>query len=185
MSYTVGWPDAEYHEIIPNLYLGGHLWEEHGVAVDARHSTVSEDDWDYVVSMYLDWRKQARQALPRCDMRFVLFDDTEDGLSNDTWERIRLVVDEVTMRWHSKQKILIRCQAGYNRSSLVMALVLMSLGFDAERAISLMRARRGPDVLINPVFEQYVLTHENRYRRPEQLTDTVYLMNSLSPAKVE
>lgn len=170
MSYTVEWPDAEYHEILPNLFMGGHLWKEGFGNRDGRHSTVSSDmSWDYVVSSYIS---DAEESWPRCDTRLLIFNDTESGLNEDTWERIRSAVDEVVSRWQKGQKVLVRCQAGFNRSGLVMSLVLMRLGFTAEGAINAVRKLRGKDVLINSVFESYVREREGEYRYPANLAET-------------
>ncbi|HEY7821189.1 MAG TPA: dual specificity protein phosphatase family protein, partial [Acidimicrobiia bacterium] len=54
--------------------------------------------------------------------------------------------------------VLIRCQAGVNRSGLVSALVLMLDGYRAEEAIALLRQRRSPVVLSNRHFERWLLT---------------------------
>jgi hypothetical protein len=162
MPYTVRWPDAENHEILPNLFIGGHQWAENVLqARDSRHSKVSSDpSWDYVVSAYVT---DSEASWPQCDHRLVLFGDTEKGLSEETWGKIRSAVDAVVSRWKSGQKVLVRCQSGYNRSGLLMALALMRLGYTAEAAISLVRERRGQDVLINSVFERYVYEREDEY----------------------
>ena len=160
MPYNVSYPDAEYHEILPNLYLGGHLWRDSdGRIRDGRHSGVSSDpSWDYVVSSHIEGYHE--KSLPQCDMRLVLFDDTEAGLSEEIWSKIGSVVDEVVARWKQSQKILVRCQAGLNRSGMLMSLILMRLGYTADGAIELVRKRRGKDVLVNQAFERYVRERE-------------------------
>lgn len=149
--------------MLPGLFQGGHQWAENGLqARDSRHSSISGDlSWDYVVSAYItDWET----SWPQCDHRLVLFADTQKGLDEETWRKIRSAADAVVSRWLSGQKVLIRCQSGYNRSGLLMVLVLMRLGLTAERAIELVRKRRGNDVLINPIFERYVYDREEEYR---------------------
>lgn len=181
MSYNVEWPNAEYHEILPNLYLGGHLWEDEGFKVDARDSDIANDpSWNYVVSAFMDFSAQSKMCLPRCDMRLVLFDDTESGLSDDIWGMIKSAVDEVVSRWRAGQKVLIRCQAGYNRSGLLMALVLMRLGLDADRAIRHLRWLRGKDVLVNQTFEGYVREREQEYLDEDAWYFTETLMGQTS-----
>lgn len=162
MSYDVDWPSSEYHEILPNLYLGGHTWRE-GTRVhyESKHSKVSEGDWDYVVSAYMEPKHE--KSFPKCDTRFVFFLDTEHGLEDETWVRIRSAVDEVVKRWRDGQKVLIRCQAGYNRSGMMMAFALMRLGINADESVQRMRRIRGRHVLINHVFEGYVKEHESEY----------------------
>lgn len=174
MAYSVDFPDAEFHEILPNLYLGGHIWREGLRVKDGRSSSVSEDQsWDYVVSAYVDFDTCSEKTLPQCDMRLVLFDDTEQGLDEATWQKIRSVVDEVASRWSRNQKILIRCQAGYNRSGMLMSLVLMRLGYTADGAIELLRKHRGRHVLVNKVFERYVREREGEYRDSESVNEGI------------
>lgn len=174
MPYQVDWPDAEYHEILPNLFQGGHAWREGTRTMQAYHSTVSKDEtWDYVVSAYVT---SDEESWPRCDQRLVLFGDTEKGLDEKTWDRIKSVSKEIVDRWRSGQKVLVRCQAGYNRSGLIMALVLMRLGYTADEAIHKIRWRRGRHALINRVFERYVHEREEEYRDPEAVVDTESLV---------
>lgn len=52
--------------------------------------------------------------------------------------------------------LLIHCQAGVNRSSLIAALVLRKMGFSSNGAIDAIRVKRGPECLCNPVFEKFV-----------------------------
>ncbi len=54
-------------------------------------------------------------------------------------------------------KVLLHCSAGINRSALVMGLVLMRKGFSARDAINLMREKRSSMILMNKVFEKYLL----------------------------
>lgn len=56
--------------------------------------------------------------------------------------------------------VLVHCQAGINRSSLVMAAALMKENHTPEEAINLLRERRGPEALCNPVFERWVLDQD-------------------------
>lgn len=54
-------------------------------------------------------------------------------------------------------RVLVHCQMGLNRSGIVAALALIKSGMKPKEAISLLRARRGPDVLCNPVFEAWLV----------------------------
>jgi hypothetical protein len=58
--------------------------------------------------------------------------------------------------WKSGERVLIRCQAGMNRSSLITALVLMRDGKSADEAIALIKERRSPYVLSNSHFVKYL-----------------------------
>ncbi|MHB1447001.1 MAG: protein-tyrosine phosphatase family protein [Acidimicrobiales bacterium] len=65
-----------------------------------------------------------------------------------------------TARWVNDRRrtglTLVHCQAGLNRSNLVVALALMLEGSSAAAAIQLLRDRRSPAVLCNPRFEAWL-----------------------------
>jgi protein-tyrosine phosphatase len=50
----------------------------------------------------------------------------------------------------------VRCQAGINRSGLVVALILMREGMSTEDAIALIRKRRSKYALDNAHFVEYL-----------------------------
>jgi protein-tyrosine phosphatase len=53
---------------------------------------------------------------------------------------------------------LVHCQAGLNRSGLVVAYTLMAdQDMPAKDVIALLRLRRHPQVLCNPYFEKFLL----------------------------
>jgi protein-tyrosine phosphatase len=54
-------------------------------------------------------------------------------------------------------RVLAHCGLGLNRSALMVCLILMYLGMDAQAAVERTRERR-PGALYNPVFAQYLLT---------------------------
>lgn len=60
--------------------------------------------------------------------------------------------------WMSAQKgnVLVHCQAGLNRSSLVVARVMMMRGYTADEAIKKIREARSPACLCNDSFEDYL-----------------------------
>ncbi len=60
----------------------------------------------------------------------------------------------------SVKRVLIRCQAGWNRSGLITSLVLMRAGYSAQEAIDLIRERRSHHALCNQTFEQFLLDKE-------------------------
>ena len=57
--------------------------------------------------------------------------------------------------WRGGKQVLIRCQAGMNRSSLIIAIVLMKNGTSAEDAISLIRTKN-PMALSNSAFVEFL-----------------------------
>jgi hypothetical protein len=52
--------------------------------------------------------------------------------------------------------VLVHCQAGLNRSSLVVAMALILEGSTADAAIALIRQKRSPACLCNPAFENWL-----------------------------
>ena len=58
--------------------------------------------------------------------------------------------------WKRGQRVLIRCQAGMNRSGLIMALVLIREGYTAQEAIDLIRTKRSKHALFNGRFEKWL-----------------------------
>ena len=59
----------------------------------------------------------------------------------------------------AKGKTLTHCQAGLNRSSLLVGLALILDGMQAEDAIALMRSKRSPAVLCNQAFANWLLSY--------------------------
>jgi protein-tyrosine phosphatase len=56
--------------------------------------------------------------------------------------------------------VLVHCQAGLNRSSLVTATALMLGGMTADSAIALLREKRSPACLCNPAFEEWLRSRD-------------------------
>ena len=153
------WPEATPDEILPRLFQGGTQDEDVIGRPAARHhyarmSGLGQADYpfDLVVTLYADaqpapWGvREIRYGFP-------------DGplIPHDA----RQAVDLARMAhedWCNGYRVLVRCQAGVNRSGLVSALILMLEGYDASAAIDLLRARRSPVVLSNSSFESWLLT---------------------------
>lgn len=55
---------------------------------------------------------------------------------------------------------LVHCQAGLNRSPLLVALALMESGIKAQDAIDLLRTKRCEAVLCNQAFENWLLNRD-------------------------
>jgi protein-tyrosine phosphatase len=72
--------------------------------------------------------------------------------------RLRQAVEFGYDRWKQGDRVLVRCQAGLNRSGLVMALILIKDGFTPYQAIDLIRQRRTDIALFNENFVNWLLT---------------------------
>jgi protein-tyrosine phosphatase len=66
------------------------------------------------------------------------------------------LADWLFEEWLAGKKVAARCQAGWNRSGLIIALVLLKEGYSADDAISLIRERRSPNALCNPHFVKFI-----------------------------
>ena len=67
----------------------------------------------------------------------------EDGPIDPTQVKdILKAADWAYEQWKSKETVLIRCQAGANRSGLITALVLMKDGWSAQKAIDHIKSKR-------------------------------------------
>ena len=125
-------------EIAPNLWQGG--CEDGLILPDFIRHLVSLYPWEsYTVRHELD------SAL------LVRMYDSDD----QTFEQI-----EELARWvnlcRTTGPVLVHCQAGLNRSSLIAARALMLEGMSADDAVRTVREKRSPVCLCNRAFEDYL-----------------------------
>lgn len=150
MSDLHEWPEATPHMILPGLFQGGT--EDHDVVWEgAAQRLRGSYPFDVVVTLYADanpvpWGVE--------EFRFGFYDA---ALEQSDAGRVIELARMAYARWVRGQRVLVRCQAGINRSGLVTALILMMSGMNAESAIKLIRERRSPHVLSNAYFEQWLL----------------------------
>jgi protein-tyrosine phosphatase len=140
-----------FSEIAPNLFQGGTD------DLDVIHLPVTNNakrtdlPFDAIVTMYAwarpaDWQVQEfRYGVP------------DAAISNIDLSRLRQAVEFGYDRWKSGDRVLVRCQAGLNRSGLVMALILIKDGLAPEDAINAIRTQRGPDALFNESFANWLI----------------------------
>lgn len=150
MSDLGEWPVALPHMILPGLFQGGT--EDHDVVWEgAAQRLRGSYPFDVVVTLYADanpvpWGVE--------ELRFGFYDA---ALEPRDAVRVVELARMAHARWAEGQQVLVRCQAGINRSGLVTALILMMSGMDAASAIALIRERRSPYVLSNAHFERWLL----------------------------
>ncbi len=140
-------PDP-HNEITPGLHIGGHDYQPADCQwpIDA----IIEDEFDLVISLY---RRPGHG--PSAGVHFYL-KVPDAGLTDVELVDIRTLADWAAEAVQAGQRVLCRCQAGLNRSSLVAAFTLLRLEHDAEEAIALIRERRSPHALFNTHFQQYI-----------------------------
>ena len=144
------WPAYAPDQILPRLFQGGteddHVVGE-GVPVDHYRG---ERPFGLIVTLYAD-----AQPAP-WGVEEIRFGFPDGNLTESAIERVLRIALTAHDRWIAGERVLIRCQAGVNRSGLVTALVLMLQGMSAEEAIALLRERRSPMVLNNSHFERFL-----------------------------
>ena len=165
------WPDYAPDQILPGLFQGGtedhevlgypapaHHYARLGRRGGAAHLGFSDHvgeanfPFDLVVTLYAD-----AQPAP-WGVREYRFGFPDGPISNDDAQEAIHLARLAHRAWNSGRSVLIRCQAGVNRSGLVSALVLMLEGYQPTEAIELLRQRRSPVVLSNGHFENWLLT---------------------------
>ena len=145
-------PISLYSEILTNLFMGG-TDDEDVIHIPARIYSRREDlPFDSMVTMYAwarpaDWNVQEfRYGVPDASIKDI------------DLNRLRQAVEFGYDRWKRGDRLLVRCQAGLNRSGLVMALILIKDGFTPYQAIDLIRQRRTDIALFNENFANWLLT---------------------------
>jgi hypothetical protein len=127
-------------EILPGFYMGG------------------TDDYltlppniDYYLSLYKWGSYKIKHALKGHEV--VVMYDAEEGPDPDQIMELAAWVQES----RTLGDTLVCCQAGLNRSGLVVATALVLDGYPPDEAIALLREKRSPAVLCNQAFEDFVL----------------------------
>ena len=149
-----------YSMIAPNLFQGGtdDLDVIHLAQTNNRPRT--DLPFDAIVTMYAwarpaDWKVQEfRYGVP------------DASITDIDLDRLRQAVDFGYDRWKQGDRVLVRCQAGLNRSGLVLALILIKDGLKPAEAIARIRNNRGDDALFNRDFHNWLLTEGENFFSP-------------------
>jgi len=144
-------------EILPGLFMGGTADEDTIDVPRNKHSSTATDGFDAVATLYA-WARPAGWETE--ELRYGFYDS---GLDPATAHNAIAAARWVHTRWSEGARVLVRCQAGLNRSGLITALVLMLAGHTAHDAIALIRERRSPWALCNDAFVRW-LTEEAEHR---------------------
>jgi hypothetical protein len=141
-----------WSEILPGLWMGGTADDDvtqYGVAAP----TIKREHFDTVVTLYasaapVDWYVK--------EVRLGFFDHDEVDLDeHDLVHAVRAAYRD----WKRDKRVLVRCQAGWNRSGLIMALVLLLEGLSTDEAIDMLRTRRSEYALCNSDFVSWLHTN--------------------------
>jgi hypothetical protein len=139
-----------YSEILPNLFISGTLDED---VIQRGKSTLSlaqPAPFDSVVCMY-------GHANPiGYYVREQRFGIADAELDEESKPEIRQLADWLYQEWKQGKRVASKCQMGWNRSGLVLALVLLLDGYSADEAIELIREKRSPYALSNSSFVRFI-----------------------------
>jgi protein-tyrosine phosphatase len=142
--------ESLFSEILPNLFISGTLDEDVVQRGKSLYSLAQPAPFDSVVCMY-------GHANPiGYYVREQRYGIADAELNEDSKPEIRQLATWLFSEWKSGKRVAAKCQAGWNRSGLIAALVLLQDGFTADEAISLIRERRSPNALCNQHFVNYI-----------------------------
>lgn len=145
------WPDPAPTEILPGLWQGGTSESSLlGQPTKPGHYR-GKRPFDLIVTLYAD----AQPAPWGVEEIRYGFPDAE--LEPADLARIREIAAYAGARWQQGARVLVRCQAGVNRSGLVTGLILTSVGWSAQEALDALLQARSPAVLANSHFRKALL----------------------------
>ena len=150
-------PTTRWDEIIPHLYQGGHDFESDGLWEDV----IVRDEFDLVVSLY----ERGSGYGPDAGVQHLKYLVPDGPLHEVRLGVLRRLADDVAEAVQAGRDVLVRCQAGLNRSGLVVGLTLIRLGYSATEAIDLIRRKRSRSALCNPHFVRYLHAERRRTAR--------------------
>jgi protein-tyrosine phosphatase len=146
--------------IAPNLFQGGtdDLDVIHLAQTNSRPRV--DLPFDAIVTMYA-WARPADWNIQ--EFRYGVPDAS---ISDIDLNRLRQAVEFGYDRWKAGDRVLVRCQAGLNRSGLVLALILIKDGLTPQEAINRIRENRGSDALFNADFHDWLLQEGESFFSP-------------------
>jgi protein-tyrosine phosphatase len=142
-------PDP-WNEVIDGLWVGGHDYQPADCPLYSLDAIV-ENEFDLVISLY---RRTGHG--PANGVLHVFMPVPDSRLHESSLRDVRVLADWAVEAVRAGKRVLVRCQAGLNRSSLVVAFALLRLGYTADDAIALIRRRRSPRALFNSHFQDYI-----------------------------
>ena len=146
--------------IAPNLFQGGtDDLDVINLAQTNCHPRV-DLPFDAIVTMYA-WARPADWNIQ--EFRYGVPDAS---ISDIDLNRLRQAVEFGFDRWKAGDRVLVRCQAGLNRSGLVLALILIKDGLTPQEAINRIRENRGSDALFNADFHDWLLQEGESFFSP-------------------
>lgn len=159
---SIPWADRMRDEVVPHLWVGGHVCQPVGAPPDGFCYIRPEDGFDLVVSLF-QHHCHPSECVPHESLdppRGVLhlrhaMEDSD--LDPEHHSMLDTLAEQVARHVQRDEKVLVRCFAGLNRSSLVTALAMTKMGWSPWEAIARIRETRSPYALCNSDFVDYLM----------------------------
>lgn len=162
----VPFASTRWDQIIPNLAMGGHDWNNAENIWDS--DVILTDEFDVVFSLFRRVGHGPDEGVEHHMLRIP------DGFLTDTdVQGVRQLADLAEAAVRAQRRTMVRCQAGYNRSGLVVAFTLLRLGYSASDAIDLIREKRSLLALHNVHFVSLIFAEAVRLGRESAAADPV------------
>jgi ADP-ribosyl-[dinitrogen reductase] hydrolase len=98
------------------------------------------------------------QALSECDIPWYQFPIKDFSIPNpDVLQKVREALPEILSRLGNDESLLIHCAAGFGRTGMFCATLLVAMGMDPGSAITAVRAAR-PGTIETSEQERFVYT---------------------------
>lgn len=141
----IPYPERPWDEVAPNLWIGGHQY--------AKGYCYPQDRFDTVISLVRVARSKAFAPTIGVHCSVSMRDDD----SPVDVERVDALAAMVHRSLQQDRRVLVRCWAGLNRSSLVAGTALIRhQGWTAEDYVRRVREIRSPFALFNRTFVEHL-----------------------------
>ena len=157
---STGWTEwaalahEPYTKITDDIYVGGCNYAD-GEGITLDHHVSRGDPFESVISMYADAHMYGPYKPD--GMTHYMFPFNDGGMNQSVIELAYRAAKAVDTEVRQGNKVLVRCQAGLNRSNLVAGIYLIAYRrMNPKTVVDLLR-KRSPWVLCNDDFEAFLL----------------------------
>ncbi len=148
--------DDLWSEILPGLWMGGTALADE-VGRYRSMPVITSHHFQTVITLFSDAQPVDHYVK---EIRLGFFDHDQVDVDLDD---LAHAVHVGHSDWVRGRRVLVRCQAGWNRSGLVTALIMMRHGHNPDSAIELIRSQRSRFALGNETFEQWLKQDAKRF----------------------
>lgn len=145
-----------YSEILPGLFMGGTADDDVVDVAKPLRNLNEVQEFDSVVTCY-SWAQPMSWYVHENRYGF-----SDGPIDEKTFVKVKELASWLHGEWKEGKRCLSRCQAGANRSGLVIGAVLMIEGYTATEAINLIRQQRGPQALFNSDFVEKLTAYSRQ-----------------------